>query len=291
MSDSHYSINFDEIGQVENLAGGLPAGDEDRPDARGLSTCHIPRKYDDISRAKLKVWADGSLVAVDKNRINPFKGSKRDWVRGEISGFSRRSRSRLMRKLAKIDKTELPLFITLTYPDEFPTDSEIYKSDLEKFAKRMKYRFPKYADFWKLEFQKRGAPHFHLLVWGIPKWHMKQLISYLWYKVVGSGDEKHLKAGTNVQRIRSWRGVMSYAAKYMTKLEAGHAEGCGRFWGVHGSNCIPWSDVLEFDITEEQAVMAMRMMRKYADLKGRDYPSLTIFVNNPIRWVEAITDT
>jgi len=192
-----------------------------------------------------------------------------------------------MRTLAKISKKKLPLFITLTYPSEFPVDSEIYKADLDKFFKRLKYRFPEFACIWKLEFQQRGAPHYHLLVWGLSI-HCRELISLLWFQVVGSGDIKHLKAGTQVQKIRSWRGVMSYASKYMGKLETGVSGQSGRFWGVSGRGYIPWSAIEEFKVFPGQVVMAMRYMRRYAGLKSRDYSSLSIFVNDVGKWKKAL---
>jgi hypothetical protein len=89
---------------------------------------------------------------------------------------------------------------------------------------------------WKLEPQRRGAPHFHLLLFGLEEGLSKDWLSRSWYEVVGSGDERHLRAGTRVEGIRSWRGVMSYAAKYLGKLESLPKDwlgGVGRWWGVH----------------------------------------------------------
>ena len=175
----------------------------------------------------------------------------------------------------------------LTYPDEYPVESEVYKSDLEKLIKRLQYRFPEFACIWKLEFQKRGAPHYHLFVWGLSI-HCRKLIAKLWYEVVGSGDEKHLRAGTSLTKIRSWRGVMSYASKYMGKLETNEQGHPGRFWGVSGRGCIPWSAIEEYKVFPGQVVMAMRMMRRYAGIKSRDYNSLNIYVDDIRQWKRAL---
>ena len=54
---------------------------------------------------------------------------------------------------------------------------------------------------WKREFQRRGAPHYHVLapvsltIAGEP---VKEWISRTWYEVVASGNPKHLSAGTEV---------------------------------------------------------------------------------------------
>lgn len=127
------------------------------------------------------------------------------------------------------------LFITLTYPGAFPGNWRTWKAQLDTMAKRMRRKFPAFADVWKLEPQKRGAPHFHMLVVGVP-FLAKAWLSQSWYEVVGSKDERHLKAGTNIQLARSHRGVVSYASKYTAKhqeLPADWQEGVGRWWGVH----------------------------------------------------------
>ena len=51
---------------------------------------------------------------------SPVGGGKR----GEIRGFSSNSRKRLLRKIATLKKDELPLFVTLTYGEEYPKQVE-----------------------------------------------------------------------------------------------------------------------------------------------------------------------
>jgi hypothetical protein len=104
---------------------------------------------------------------------------------------------------------------------------------------------------------------------------------------VKSGDEKHLRAGTQVQKVRSWRGVMSYASKYMAK-EMNFGQECGRVWGYFNAGHIPWSKILEVEVSQEKIVKAMRLMRRYARIKARDFPSLTIFINDPDQWIRAL---
>jgi hypothetical protein len=235
----------------------------------------------------IKVYTDGSLIEVSKNRLSA-KVNEDMPTRGKVTGFSKKSRLRFLKRMGQVNKSELPLFVTLTYPAEFPNDKTIYKADLEKFLKRLVYRFPKVAGFWRLEFQKRGAPHYHLLIWGLPySKAIQKFISYLWYMTVKSGDEKHLWAGTQVQKVRSWRGVMSYASKYMAK-EMDFGQECGRVWGYFNAGHIPWSKVLEVEISQEKVIKAMRLMRRYARIKARDFPSLTIFINDPDQWIRAL---
>lgn len=83
-------------------------------------------------------------------------------------------RMRLFLATIKLDGGSFPLFVTTTYPDIFPTETEQYKRNLKTLLERMKRRFPNCAAVWRMEFKRRltgtnagmVAPHFHLLVFG-----------------------------------------------------------------------------------------------------------------------------
>lgn len=136
-------------------------------------------------------------------------------------------------KLHARNMADAAYIVTLTYPKDWPSDGKEVKRHLECI--KMWFKRHGVSAFWFLEFQKRGAPHFHLFT---DKPVSKEDLSKKWYQVVGSGDEKHLKAGTQIQRIRKPHAVAAYAAKYATKKEQKEVpEGysnVGRFWGGWG---------------------------------------------------------
>lgn len=155
-------------------------------------------------------------------------------VRSRISGFSRSSQQRLRVLTNSLpDTLPLPLFITLTYPNEWPAKAAKWKKDLNVVLQLLGDNFDKPVIIWKLEPQERGAPHFHLAVytemWMGPKWLARK-----WYRIVGSGDRRHLRAGTGVERARTRRGSLSYIAKYIGKAFTAPPgwEHVGRYWGV-----------------------------------------------------------
>jgi len=186
-------------------------------------------------------------------------------LRGEIREFSRRSRTRLQQTLCSVPVAHVGrglLFVTLTYPGQYAGDWQTWKRQLNTMHMRLKREFPAFAAVWKLEPQRRGAPHFHLLVVGLP-FLAKDWLSRAWYEVVDSGDERHLRAGTQVQLARSHRGVVSYAAKYTAKREAlpeSWQGGVGRWWGVfeRAKLGIIWRWA---PLTEPQYYAAVRVVR------------------------------
>jgi hypothetical protein len=93
--------------------------------------------------------------------------------RTEIVEWSRQSRSRMTRMLASLDysgwvRADGSLaMVTLTLPDDWKSlapDGKTWKKLLRKFEYRWRRAVGPWRLLWKLEFQRRGAPHFHALM-------------------------------------------------------------------------------------------------------------------------------
>ncbi|MPY95451.1 MAG: hypothetical protein GEV08_21065, partial [Acidimicrobiia bacterium] len=195
--------------------------------------------------------------------------------------WSPRSRLRMMRRLASLDwrpviASEDELFdatgrfvagvaglVTLTYPgawERWAPDARTVKRHLERFIGRWDRAIGPFAGAWKLEFQRRGAPHLHLFA-RIPmavehkvgrgrgaRFVAESFTAWLsrtWFEVVGSHDERHLRAGTGVDfaeglRYSDPRRLASYFSGYSVskdkefqhRVPEAWTEGAGRWWGV-----------------------------------------------------------
>jgi hypothetical protein len=194
-----------------------------------------------------------------------------------------------MYTIGKIEKGATPYLVTLTYPAEWSESSRAWKNDLRKFFQRMKRKIGHVSALWKLEPQRRGAPHFHLLIWGIggvPLGDLRSWIGRIWFQVVRSGDEKHLIAGTRVESIRDWKGVMAYASKYLGKIvDSAGWEHPGRFWGVLGRDFIPWADLVRIIVDYPEAVKLLRLLRRKIKCKRGNLPALSILTGSPGYWL------
>ena len=149
----------------------------------GLSNAHISRKPGRKPGPHMaRVWENGRLLQVR----SPEPQAGRAGVRGGVEGFSPASRRRLLYLLASIDRSKVavPIFVTLTYPGEewerFGGRKEEVKRHLDTFHHWLSYHYPAAVVIWRLEFQKRGAPHFHLLVFGV------EFIDCLWWPTSGT---------------------------------------------------------------------------------------------------------
>lgn len=175
----------------------------------------------------------------------PFATSRTIPNRSECGAWSERSRRRLA-FVASNTGVQFRAMITLTYGADFPCTGSMVKSHLNSFLVALRWRLRPsncLSYLWWLEFQKRGAPHVHILVnrpcRDLPE---KRWFSLAWYRIVGSEDPKHLAAGTRVEDLRSPRAGAHYAVKYSQKMTqktvpAGFRD-VGRFW-AHSRDVAP----------------------------------------------------
>jgi len=209
------------------------------------------------------------------------ESSRQEKIRGDVVGFSVRSRSRLNKKMAMLKKHVIPLFVTLTYGKNFPLDTRVSKERLHKFFIYLRRRFPSMGAIWKLERQRRGADHFHILLWGVP-FSLRDFIAELWYKFSGYQDELVLKFHKGelgnehcVTEIRSWYGVMSYASKYLSKIDNNSSAPTGRIWGCVGD--LPLSSIATFTMSMDEA---LEFRRGLCASRGYDFKRLGFWCND-----------
>lgn len=230
-------------------------------------------------RAKRGQWFDDQRKAADTCVVSGYvdgmglrlerrlpgyswegKGNSVGSGRGRIKKFSRSSAARLRDRVWQMRKSSVPVMVTLTYL-HCPSPEEA-KRDLDSFLKALKRKYPKAAGVWKLEPQKRGVPHYHLLVWNASPW--MRWVAKTWFRIVGSGDPRHLAAGTRVEKLRSYRGTLAYVGKnYLTK-ECGDSERYwGRYWGVFNAKCLPYAEAISERCPGRLGVWIARTVRRW----------------------------
>jgi len=246
----------------------VPAGEA----GLGLSNRHISARDSEPDGVHAVCYRNGELLQVKEPRNVPVGPGGR---RGFVKGFSASSRRRLLYRLASIDQEAagLPLFVTLTYPGE---DWEAYaremKRHLDNFHRWLSYRHPGASVIWRLEAQRRGAPHFHLLIFGIEFLNC-YYVADAWFRIVGSEQRSHLAAGVQVAPTRTWRAATGYVAKYIAKIDTkgvGPSEVWsrpGRFWGIWGAKNLPIHPEY-WRLSPEAAVQLRRLLRRHARSKG-----------------------
>ena len=191
----------------------------------------------------LRVYRTGTRVDVISHYTN-FGKQKGGGKRGDITGgFSAQSRKRLYELLNSIDEDALRrcLFVTLTYRREHVEPKEC-KKNLKAFIQSMRRFDATTSGIWKLEFQDRGSPHYHVIVFR--RYIPHGWVAATWNRIAEDGDPVHLKAGTEVRAVQKRDSCYAYIGKYMAKLESGgESKNWGRYWGVFNRANLPISEV------------------------------------------------
>lgn len=156
-----------------------------------------------------------------------------------IKELSRRSLSKLA-FTAMNTESDFASMITLTYPAQYPSDGRQVKQHLNKFLTYMRRKVGKFEYLWFLEFQARGAPHFHILTTLKASNKDRETMAEIWADIVSETDIEWDKVKrvhnhkSSWERIRSKHGAQAYALKYALKtrqkIVPEQYQNVGAFW-------------------------------------------------------------
>lgn len=177
--------------------------------------------------------------------------------------------------IAKTRRDCLPCFVTLTYPKVYNMDERSWKNDLIRLSHRLSYEFDNIAVIWKLEPQRRGAPHYHLLVWNESLQDLQDRIPVIWNQIVAPNDVEHLrwhrgKIGNVhcVQEVRTQMRMLQYVTKYISKSSLEGWKNVGKWWGVFFKDRLPFGQEVVYEIDDEVANDLIRYIRRFTGFGG-----------------------
>lgn len=260
-----------------------------------------------VYSAPMAFVTDSDLRAVDAEPA-PLIADKR------ITSFSRKSRSRMQQQLRRIDYRQLfddglePAMITLTMPgldddgdpdywQTFAPTPAAFKRLVDRFTTDYRAAWGRPYGVWKMEFQRRGAPHLHILLTPpagvsagkLDGLHFDVWLGRAWARIVGSTGRArvlHEQRGSDIEYVgekyRNPRTIASYFGKHglldkgyqndmpQIWLDAIAAGSTGaRFWGVWGLPKASAVVVLDDrgSATVETLIDPLRVQELAADIK------------------------
>jgi len=204
--------------------------------------------------------------------------------------WSGQSRSRMVRRFATLDYSPLwqwmdttPVMVTLTLPKDWealaPT-AKVFRAMVDKFRRSVSYAVAgeqiTWPGIWKLEFQRRGAPHAHLLIalpFLVKTTPVSDWVARSWYEIVGSGTAKHLAHGTDLDWAESSQmddpmRIATYFARHAAPSGSkGYQQAVPdlwkgqsfRFWGYWGLK--PQEEAS--GLSQQQFVQVKRLLRSH----------------------------
>ena len=258
----------------------------------------------DVDEAKFRVGRDlegnvghGDRAVGSLTRRSPTKDDQFS-TGGVITEWSRKSRSSMCRTFAELDYSPLvesgrvPAMVTLTYPGDWEVvapEGASVKRHMVLWRKRFQREYGELARYiWKLEFQRRGAPHIHL--WMTPPLSpgrsglsFAHWLSNTWAQIVDHPDPeqkaRHRLAGTAID-VRTGlkacdpKRLAIYFTKHSSPNLHGDKEyqhivpelwrrpgrGPGRFWGVYGLK----KALAVVEVAQDIYIAARRILRRWS---------------------------
>lgn len=267
--------------------------------------------YDQLVKGSCPPWLFWRLMPLFDDILGEKKFPRK------IRHWSAKSRRRMLKTCSELDWAPIieksnserytMAMVTLTYPGsgqkwlDYVPSAEVAQRHFAAFQERF-YRAwgERIQGIWKREFQKRGAPHLHILMliptWGITrdrkseyieetkKMFFREWVSVAWAEIVGADGldfYRHLAAGTGVDEIKEFtsaKNIAGYFLKYAGKggdfgakeyqnfpprLWTDKGRSVGRFWGAIGlKKCI--RTVL---VTAEEFAVWGRLLQRWCHSK------------------------
>lgn len=268
---------------------------------------HLPVKisseYSPVRNPKgvqtLKMTFRGRFIkaeVITKNKQTNAKRAKRS----TITDFSSASRGRLFDLFNQLETGKRATFITLTYPTIFVT-AETAKAHLRAFIKRINRKFAAVdvTGVWRMEFQERGAIHFHLVLFKLPFIH-KETIAAIWAQVTHT-----YRPFTRIEGIDSPKKLINYVSKYVGKVnpssldgfnsltylsayQSTHGEKIGRSWGYFNKSELPFAPLVVLELAFNYAKF-MRFRRtaesRFPPMKDYLSPGFKLYVESAETWL------
>jgi len=160
---------------------------------------------------KEKVIISGDIIEIlSYSKLNTTTKDMTEVRNGEgvkrFENYAQRQQKRrdMIRRLSTMNfKCKYAKFITLTFKENI-TDIKVANKEFKKYVQRMRYRYGPFKYIAVIEFQDRGAIHYHMLS-DLPYIHYDKL-----YEIWDNGNI-HVRSVDHVDNLGA------YLVKYMTK--------------------------------------------------------------------------
>ncbi len=173
----------------------------------------------------IEVFNNSLIIKNYFTKTGPAKPPERK--ANDIRTFSSNSRRRFIKQMAKINLQMYgkPLFVTLTYHNVYPDNSKDLQKQLNYFLTLLRTAKLRYHYVWRLEFQERGAPHFHLILFPLKESNPDKLYIYknnilkMWRTSLYDWDESMQLFSVDVKMLKGKKHIFQYISKYAAKKD------------------------------------------------------------------------
>lgn len=239
----------------------------------------------------VRLWTEGTRADCPSiPNLRPGTGKVlrpgNDSKRGKVTEFTAKSRRNLVRKLGTLKTSAKCFTMALTLPGQLEhlTREQI----LEAFAKlerryTARARFASVPIVWKREIQKRGAVHWHFLIYcpldgyegaalmdEVHQWFVRQWNSLVCAGASEKTREEHRWWHARAENFEPVKDMAGYFAKYLGKDEDASGALPGRWWGSWNKGALPESPCEATFVPLRVAVDVHRAFRKIRQKRANE---------------------
>lgn len=236
-----------DVGRGRPAAGGGGGGEPQAapaPRPPGLSK---------VQSSTARFYKGGSRLVLPPDRSRELlgygnAGRPRGGPRGVCRGMSRHAQATARRWFNSIDVTGVAAtwFATMTVPADEAFDVREFKRVIERyFARLLRAWGDRLFWYWAIEPTAAGVLHLHACFFWVSSpaglSQFRRWNDHAWASSTRCVHPSHQKTACNVERSRSWRGVRSYLAGYLSPEKWAHWDGSetGRVHGVRNRGLVP----------------------------------------------------
>ncbi len=267
---SSIDLGFDRFGDYEQRGRTLVYKPKSQT---GLK----PRAQKERDYRKVDYFHVFKNTVVFKRRAKTFPPKAIQGNRSSIYSFSENSKRNLKRTVIN-SQYEFVSQFCLTFHQYWPADGKELKRMLNTWLTLCRKKIDNFKYIWILEFQERGAPHFHVYMNQEVSDSLRYFLAISWCRLTNPKmDDIDLEKTTQFRfhdhskNFIAWdMGSGSYLCKYLDKERQKDVPECfenvGRFWGASRRTVAPpvileCSSLNQHSMTEEQEKASIRITR------------------------------
>lgn len=220
----------------------------------------------------VKLYQEGVDLSRPKGRIlSACKNGATGQKRGSICGFSFSARLRL--RLALLTSF-IPGFqrfaITLTLPwvvDDWSVCMADFRRVLHCFRVYWVRAFPGCSAIFRVELQRRGAPHLHMIAFhpsgvGLPDKYFLLWFNALGRNLRGGSFSDFARFGVKVDLSPNGIAAVRYLCDHTSKKKQAQLGYQGKQWGILGRANLARITPDNLDLSDSETVRLLRLLRK-----------------------------
>ena len=233
-------------------------------------------------------WREGNKLVVTPPPMKGGVSVPPEGKRGNISKLTPATMRRLKRDLGEVKADTEAYTFCLTYPDQFPS-AKLAREHFNKLTRWCsRKRWKAFGAHYKREPQKRGATHFHILIYCNKSEELARECANAWLRKwcaissEGQRDDEKAKQlewhlhDNNFERMRG-DSFFDYLGKYIGKdggeMPEGYCdEGGGRWWGKINRAAIPYAtevnETPEIDMQMQRQVIRIFYKLREVRMQG-----------------------